>query len=466
MTDWTSRPISELQAALRAKRLTVQELTEAAIARHTRYGERLRAYKTWDPEAARRQAAAADAAFARGQDLGPLHGIPVSVKDLYGVPGWPTFAGTPKRMSAAWESPGPVVAALTGQRAVVMGKTHTVEFAYGGLGTNPHWGAPWNPWDAQEHRAPGGSSAGAGVSLVEGSAFVALGTDTGGSVRVPASLTGTVGLKTTKGRWPTDGIVPLSQTLDTPGILTRTAADAALAFAAIEARLHGAAPRLFTAREVSTLQLAVTKDYFWDCTADIARAVEGAIRELTDAGASVREITLPEAAEAANAVDLAALLAVEGYANVAIEFPDWEATLDPHVKRRMEDSRSFSAADYLAALAHLRRVQAAGGARLADIDALLTPTVPISPPRIADVAQWDSYRVANAKALANTSVGNRLGLCAMTLPVGLDAHGMPVGLQLIAAAGRDAHLVEVALAAEGVLGTARDRLGVPPVLAA
>lgn len=465
MTDLTTSSIRQLHAALRGREVSSRELTQAAIQRHERFGTKLNAYKTWDPDAALRQADAADAAFARGEDHGVLQGLPVSVKDLYGAAGWPTFAGTVRRMSAAWERPGPVVSALTDQRAVIMGKTHTVEFAYGGLGTNPHWGAPWNPWDAKDHRAPGGSSAGAGVSLIEGSAVVALGTDTGGSVRVPAALTGTVGVKTTKGRWPTDGIVPLSQTLDTPGILTRTVEDAADAFASIEARIANGPTRPISPRPVDTLRLAVTRDYFWDCTPAIAQAVETAIEALKRAGATVATLALREAAEAANAVDLASLLAVEGYANVAIEFPAWLETLDPNVKRRMDDSRTITAVDYLKAQAHLRTLQAAATARMAGIDALLAPTVPISPPKIADLGEWEAYRRANGAALANASTVNRLGLCAISLPAGRDELGLPVGLQMIAAAGRDRELLEVALAAEGVLGTARQRLGVAPLTA-
>jgi aspartyl-tRNA(Asn)/glutamyl-tRNA(Gln) amidotransferase subunit A len=465
MTDLMTYSLRLLHARLRKREISSRELTQTAIQRHERYGDRLNAYKTWDPEAALRQADAADAAFKRGEDRGVLQGIPVSVKDLYGVPGWPTYAGTPRRMSPAWESAGPVVTALIDQSAVIMGKTHTVEFAYGGLGTNPHWGAPRNPWDAKDHRAPGGSSAGAGVSLIEGSAIVALGTDTGGSVRVPASLTGTVGLKTTKGRWPTGGIVPLSQTLDTAGILTRTVEDAVFAFHSIDARLTGGPMRAHVPHPVDQLKLAVTRDYFWDCTPAIAQAVENAIDALKQAGATVTTIAFAETAEAANAVDIASLLAVEGYANVAIEFPEWLETLDPNVKRRMDDSRSITAADYLKAQAHLKRLQAAAAARMAGFDALLAPTVPISPPRLADLAEWDAYRRANAAALSNASLVNRLGLCAMSVPAGRDELGLPVGLQIIAAAGRDAELVNVALSVEGVLGTARQRLGIAPLTA-
>ena len=183
-----------------------------------------------------------------------------------------------------------MIRAIRGQMAVIAGKTHTVEFAFGGLGTNPHWGTPRNPWDNLEHRAPGGSSAGAGVSLCEGSALAAFGSDTGGSVRVPASMTGTVGLKTTKGRWPTDGIVPLCSTLDTPGILTRSAADAAIVFSAIESVLAKRPVAAVQPMDIRTLTIGLTRSFYWDrCQDDIAAVLEEAIRGLAAAGARTLE---------------------------------------------------------------------------------------------------------------------------------------------------------------------------------
>ena len=464
MTDWIEKPIAELAQALRGGGLTARELTEAAIDRHRRFGERLHAYKTWDPDLARRQAILADAAFAHGRDLGPLQGIPISIKDIYGVRGYPVFAGSPRRLPGPWERQGPLVATLTGQHGVVMGKTHTVEFAYGGLGLNAHWGTPVNPWDARSHRVPGGSSAGAGVSLAEGSALLALGTDTGGSVRVPASLTGAVGLKTTFGRWPTEGIVPLSSTLDTAGILTRTVADAAYAFSAIERALPGRTARMLTARSVKSLNLAVSENYFWDrCSEPIAKVVRGAIDALKSAGAAIQHNALPEAAQAPDILAEGAVVAAEGYAHLAAELPDWIATLDPYVRQRMEDGRKGMTLAYLKALARIRQIQTSANARLLACDALLVPTVRVTPPRLSDIHDWDSYRIANAAVLANVSVVNILGLCALTLPVGLDERGMPVGLQLIAAAGRDEALLETALAVETVLGTVRERIGVAPL---
>jgi len=222
----------------------VLDLVDLALDAHDRHGARLNAYKTWDGPRVREQAEALHRMIATGVDLGPMMGIPVSVKDLYGVPGLPVFAGTSEALPGRWSRSGPVVSRLLAQMALVTGKTHTVEFAFGGIGINNHWGTPLNPWSRDDElRVPGGSSSGAGVSLLEGSAMLALGTDTAGSVRVPASFTGMVGLKTTFGRWSNDGIVPLSSSLDTPGILALSVLDVAYAFAAIDPHAATIHPR-------------------------------------------------------------------------------------------------------------------------------------------------------------------------------------------------------------------------------
>ena len=223
--DFADKSIAELGLALRTGKLRAADIAEQAIAAQEALEPALHAYRDRDPAYTRRQAAAADAAFAAGYELGVLQGLPVSAKDLYAVAGYDTYAGSAHPLPMFKEE-GPVVRAVRNQMAVIPGKTHTVEWAFGGIGMNPHWDTPRNPWDKTDHRAPGGSSSGAGVSLWQGSAVVALGSDTAGSVRIPASWTGTVGVKTTFGRWPLAGIAPLSPSLDTAGVLTRTAEDA------------------------------------------------------------------------------------------------------------------------------------------------------------------------------------------------------------------------------------------------
>ena len=237
---------------------------------------------------------------------GPLQGLPVSIKDLFAAAGYPCFAGSSRRLPAdPWERDGPLVATLRRQLGVIMGKTHMVEFAFGGTGQNSHHGAPYNPWDAAAHRSVGGSSSGAGVSLLEGSALLAFGSDTAGSVRIPACMTGNAGLKVTIGRWSTEGVVPLSFTFDTPGLLARSVSDLAYGFAALDPA-GSIRPRLSRAgtRDLTGVRIGVGDPFLWqDCYPGIAETVQEAVDALVRAGAVARDFTLPEA-EAAYGVFL------------------------------------------------------------------------------------------------------------------------------------------------------------------
>src|SRR6516162_9028422 len=331
--DPLSPPLSDIARELRDRRASARELVEAAIARHERFGERLHAYSFWAPEQARTVADAADAAFAAGVSAGPLQGLPVSLKDLFAADGYPCFAGSSRRLPAdPWEQDGPLVATLRRQLGVIMGKTHMVEFAFGGTGQNSHHGAPHNPWDAAAHRSVGGSSSGAGVSLLEGSASLAFGSDTAGSVRIPASMTGNAGLKVTIGRWSTAGVVPLSFTFDTPGLLARSVADVAFGFAALDAA--GIDPAGFLAQagtcDLAEVRIGVGDPFLWrDCDPGIAETAEEAVRALAGAGAVTRNFTLPEV-EAAYAVFLeGGLSAIELRSFLDRQLPEWMAQLDP-----------------------------------------------------------------------------------------------------------------------------------------
>lgn len=420
--------------------LRAVDLSEATQAAHE---PALNAYKTWAPDGARRQAEAADAAFAAGIRLGALQGIPTSLKDLYGVAGLPTFAGSPRELPAAWQREGPMVRRLREQLAVVTGKTHTVEFAFGGLGTSMHWPVPWNPRDRTVHRAPGGSSSGAGVSLVEGTALLAFGSDTGGSVRIPASFTGTVGLKTTWGRWSLDGIVPLSPSLDTPGILTRSADDAAFAFEALDGE---AVPDV---ESVATLRIGVAESFFFDETSPgIAERVVEAIGALEAAGASLGPLALPGCDELFDLYFKGGIVAPELFRFLTCDLPDWLPTLDPRVRARLESGGKLEAWEYLQRKARYAALGAAAIEALAEVDVLVAPTVPITPPPVAETADHAAYARLNMLALRNTCVVSFLGLCALTLPVGSDAAGMPVGLQLIGPPHSEARLLALGRAFE------------------
>jgi aspartyl-tRNA(Asn)/glutamyl-tRNA(Gln) amidotransferase subunit A len=456
MTDWPDT-LATAAAALRSGRLKALDLL-AAAADHDR---ELHAYVEFDGARSRRFAEAADAALAAGIDGGALHGVPVSVKDIYGLAGWATRAGSPKELPAPWTRDGPLIALLRRQFAVFTGKTHCVEFAFGGLGTNGHWPDPRNPWDPA--RVCGGSSSGAAASLADGSCLLAMGSDTAGSVRVPASMTGAVGLKTTAGRWPTGGIVPLSHTLDTAGILARSAADAWLAFAAIEEPSSSRLEPPEVEDDLGGFTVGVPRGAMWeDCGPGIAESVQQALGELEKAGARLAEIDFPEAGEALDLFRTGNLPATELHGFLAAELPDWLECLEPNTRGRIEAAKAISAVDYLARLRRLDDLSRRAAAKLADVDAVASPCVAITPPRFDEVATAADYRDANLKALRNTAVVNYLGLCALTLPVGLDAAGRPVGLQLMAAPLQEELLLLLALAIERRGGTPRQRLGRPP----
>jgi aspartyl-tRNA(Asn)/glutamyl-tRNA(Gln) amidotransferase subunit A len=466
MPEMLRKPLAEIAAALRSGAVTAVALAEEANANHDARGRALSAYKVRDPGRFLAEARAADAAFAAGIDFGPLQGIPVSVKDLYGVSGYPTFAGTPAALPEKWTREGPVVRALRRSLAAISGKTHTVEFAFGGLGTNAHWGTPRNPWDDKAHRVPGGSSAGAGVSLCEGSAIVALGSDTAGSVRVPASFTGNVGVKTSFGRWSVDGVVPLSPSLDTTGVLARTAADAVLAFAVIDPET-AVAPEVLLAGlsdlDVSDIRVGFCARHFAGCSPGVAEGIQSAIDELAKAGVQVVDIDLPEV-DAAEAIFLrGGLAAPEFAAFINNEMAACKPTLDPNVAGRFASMEAITAIEYLQRRDELARLAASVEDRMADIDVLVGPTVPITPPRLDDVATADTYRAHNLPALRNTQTANMLRLSAVTMPVARDAAGMPVGMQIMAPLNEDERALAVALAFERTLGNGSDRIGIPPM---
>ena len=450
-----------LAAGLRDRRHSALDLQRESRAAVEATEASLHAYKLRTDEPAEKAAREADAAFAAGTDHGALQGIPVSVKDIYGVPGMPIFAGSARELPAHWQAAGPLVKLLLDQRAVIPGKTHTVEFAFGGVGTNNHWGTPRNPWDAKHHRVPGGSSSGAGVSLRQGSAIVALGSDTAGSVRIPASLTGNVGYKPTIDRWSTRGITPLSRHLDTPGILARSVDDAFLAAGEFDRRMFGDRPgAIDRAQPAGKLRIGIPDQHFWDeCEPGIAAGVRAAIAELERAGHRVTPFDLPEAVAIFDLFNAGGTTGVELLAFLRRELPDWLAILDPNVGDRMHAVSQVAAVDYVARMNTWQALAQRVLPRFDDVDVIATPTIPIPPPRMEEVATHDLYRKHNLLLLRNTHAANYLRLCALTMPVGLDSLGLPIGLQVMAAPLRDDLLFAAGLAIEKALGTLRERLG-------
>lgn len=457
------QPLRTLYRSLRDGSVSAAALAESASQAYQTRGQHDHAYKTWDGDAAKAFAQATDSVLKQGGDAGPLMGLPVSIKDIYAVPGLPTYAGSSRRLPAEWERPGPVVSTLLNQLPVVMGKTHTVEFAFGGLGTNAHHGAPRNPWDPLAHRTPGGSSSGAGVSLVGDTAALALGTDTAGSVRIPASMTGVAGLKTTVGRWSTAQIVPLSTTLDTPGLLARRVDDLAFAFDALDPVLNPGGSAVPATPDLADLTFGVPERFFWDdCSPGIAEAIHDAIKRLEAAGARIIPLELPNTDDAYALFQQGGVAAAELAAFLHTSLPDAIDALDPNVAARIAAADDMPGWEYVRRRHILDKLAAAAGARLGQVDAILTPTVAITPPTLESLEPEGAYPKANMKALRNTVMANFMGLCALTLPVGRDAANMPVGLQVMAAPWQDARLLAIGQAIEKRLGSGLDILGQVP----
>ena len=469
MSDPLALSLPALAAALRERSVSAVEVVSAAIARHERFGDRLRAYKLWSGEHALAAAHEVDQAIGAGRPVGPLAGVPVSVKDLYGVDGLPTFAGTSQQLPEKWSRDAWLVARVRAAGGCIVGKTHTVELAFGGVGINPHWETPWNPWDAATHRIPGGSSAGAGVSLCEGSALLALGSDTGGSIRIPAALTGSVGMRTSLGRWPTTGVVPLSSTLDTVGALARTVEDTVWFFGAVDPK-WGDPRALLGQLERATargLRIGIPRCDIWEeCQADIKDALDVALAELEAHGASLVDIDgelLDDGFEVALAQR--PLAATELRAFLERELPGWIEQLAPIVRERLSHAPRPDDPLYLDALARHRRL-VIEAARLFDrADVLALPTNIITPPPVSELTDLGRYAQVNRAILRPNYPVSVLGLTAISLPAGLDDTGMPVGLQLVGRGGEDEALLGVALACERVLGTGAKELGTPPAVA-
>lgn len=400
---------------------------------------------------ARAAAAAVDAARAAGAPLPPLAGLAVSVKDLFDVAGQPSTAAS-KTMADAAPAVADclAVARLRAAGAALSGHTNMSEFAFSGVGINPHFGTPRNPADAAVARIPGGSSSGAAVSVALGLAVAGLGSDTGGSIRIPAALCGLVGFKNTQCRTPLQGAFPLSFTLDTACAMTRGVADCLQ----VDAVLAGA-PLPVAPRGVRGLRLALPQTLVLDALEPaVAHAFERALRRLADAGAAIVELPLAELVEIAQINAPGGFSAVEAYALHREAMRTQRERFDPRVAARIALGEGVSAADYIAMQQRRRDWIERVGRRLQGFDAIVCPTVPIIAPPIADlVASDEAFFRANGLLLRNTFIANFLDGCAITLPCHTPGE-LPVGLMLTAPGGHDAALAGMALAAEATLQAA------------
>jgi len=397
---------------------------------------------------AREEAAAADARLKGGYPLSPIDGWIVSIKDLFDVAGEVTTAGSTilKRAKPALVD-APVVARLRRAGAVIVGKTNMSEFAFSGIGINPHFGTPGNA--ADKRCVPGGSSSGAGVSVSEGTSRMGLGSDTGGSIRIPAALNGCVGFKPTERRVPKVGAFPLSYTLDSIGPLARSVADCAAA----DAVLAGEDPWTLTAASLSSVRLAVPRGrLFTEMEPEVEKAFEQSLTRLSRAGAKISEINIdPLLAELAEAMAKAPFVAIEAAAIHAEWMEEREREFDPRVLARIRVGAKATGADYIR-LTHKRAsLIARMRDHLIETNALILPTSPIRAPRIGELlTNDDAFWRANGLVLRNTTVGNIFDFCGISMPIP-GVKGLPVGLMLTAVGGQDRKLFEIAAAVETAL---------------
>jgi aspartyl-tRNA(Asn)/glutamyl-tRNA(Gln) amidotransferase subunit A len=432
-TDLALLPAHILSSEIGARRLSPVDLVDALLERIRANDGKLHAFVEVYGEEARLAAEAADRAIRSGHAIGPLHGIPIALKDLIEIEGRVTTGG-----SEVWRDRRSTYTATLARRLIaagliVIGKTHTVEFAMGGWGTNQYRGTPWNPWDPAVPRTPGGSSSGSGVAVAAGFAPWAIGTDTGGSVRLPASWCGLSGLKMTIGRVSTYGILPLSPTLDTPGPMARSVEDTALLYQvmqgpdALDPHTRGIPPSdpiPMLRRGVRGLRLgrmpAAERD---GVDGEVLAAYDSSIETLAQLGA---EIVTPELPCRFGDYTLLTgrIIGAEGYFLLGDLIDDMSLPIDEAVRPRIALGRGISARDYLAALRDRDEAKRKFTAATADVDALLTPTTQTAAIPLDAVDQ--SMTPAHF-----TRFVNFLDLCALAVPNGFTATGLPISLQIV-----------------------------------
>jgi aspartyl-tRNA(Asn)/glutamyl-tRNA(Gln) amidotransferase subunit A len=439
---WLWMTAADLGRGIEAGKIHPMELTEAfldAIAGHE-YGDRI--YSRTTPRRARSMAiAAADRAKA-GQRIGLLDGVPISWKDLFDAAGAPCEAGSALLAGRVPDTDAEVLSVATAQGLVCLGKTHMSELAFSGLGLNPVTATPPNVNDPGA--VPGGSSSGAAASVAFGLAPAGIGSDTGGSVRIPAAWNDLVGLKTTPGRLPLKGVVPLCEKFDTIGPLARNVEDCALLLAVME----GGKPADLAGSRVTGARLLVLETMALDGLRDEpAAGFDGAVDRLARAGARIETGKIPEVTEA---MSLAAILFT------AEAYGIWRDTIEkapekmfPRILERFRSGAEFKAMDYVAAWRRLEKLRRIWATKTAAYDAVILPTAPILPPDATRLMADDGYYVTeNLLALRNTRIGNMFGLCALTLPTGQPS----CGISFMAAPGQEERLLRLGSAAERALG--------------
>ena len=439
--------IAALANDLENGRTSARKIVDACLARIAdKSGEGARTFIHVDAEAAIEAADAMDRLRAAKAAPSPFAGIPVSIKDLFDIKGQVTRAGSRAlEESAPAETDAVVVARLRRAGFVVIGRTNMTEFAYSGIGINPHFGTPKSVWQRNVGHVPGGSSSGAAVSVADNMAHGALGTDTGGSCRIPAAYNGIVGFKPTQRRVPLEGGVPLSFTLDSFGPLARSVACCAV----LDAVLADEPIVPLQPRPIKGMRLAVPTTLVLDELDDeVARAFDRALEQLSRQGAVIERTTVPEFLDVGVMNANGGFSAAESYAWHRYLIASKGDVYDQRVLMRIMRGESLSAADYVDLIGARKSLIARSAARMAPYDALVLPTTANTPPRIADLVHDDkAFAKANLLSLRNCTLINMIDGCAISLPCHREGD-VPVGLMLAAAGGTDRRIFELAAGME------------------
>ncbi len=451
--------IEQAARLLRSRKISPVDLVEAALARIERLNPRLNAFLTVVADGARRAARQAEKELRKRRDRGPLHGVPISLKDNIWTRGIRTTAGSKILADFVPDIDATVARRLSRAGAILIGKTILHEFAYGISSENPHYGPVHNPWALE--RIPGGSSGGSAASLASGIGFASVGTDTGGSIRIPAALCGIVGLKPTYGRVSCYGVVPLARSLDHAGPLARTVADVAILLRTIAgrdpldpttaARAVPDYPGALKGRRLGKVRLGWPREYFFEhVDAEVQKAVESAGKQLERLGATLEEISLPNISASVEPSTQIALAESNSFHELAGYYPARAAEYGEDVRKRLELGDSIRAVDYLAALETRKKVLGDFETAFERVDAILAPAVPVPAPRIGEkMVKIGTEEESVRSALIRTNrPANFTGLPAISVPCGFTRTGLPIGLQLIGRAWEEARLLQIAHAYE------------------
>ncbi len=448
----TGITINELGMKFRNRLITCKEVTSIYFERIKILNPHLHAYIYTDEKKGLIWADGIDKLFSCGVDLGPLMGIPVAIKDICSVHHMPTTNGSQIDSDDITGPEGNLVKRLKSLGCVILGKTHTVEFALGATGLNKYKGTPKNPWDENIHRMPGGSSSGSAVAVASGLAAFAIGTDTGGSVRIPASLNGIVGLKTTKKRWPTDGIFPLSPTLDTPGPIARNVKDTKLIFDTYNGTTEDQ-----KAFKLENINFGKLKEPFTsNLDPEVAEAYEIICNKLENLGANIEEVIIPEANEKATLFP--AIVGSEIISAFGIDrFNKNVEKMDPVTGNRAKLGLKVSSFEYIKAKNRVSELENIIAKYFTKYDALISPTTVMQALEVDKLTIGGELHKRSLLASANTQPANIFGLCGISFPIhnllnNKNKKILPIGLQIICGKNKDEKAVEIALALENYFG--------------